>query len=66
MEKQIQIQFRLLDVKQLQFVSLTNQWPDGELQITKQLQCNAVAAQRAVVLRVYTRQLERNVSATGR
>ena len=41
MEKQIQIQFRLLDVKQLQFVSLTNQWPDGELQITNQLQFNA-------------------------
>ena len=28
-QKQIQIQFRLMDVKQLQFVNLANEWPEG-------------------------------------
>ena len=28
-QKQIQVQFRLLDVRQLQFATLTNEWPDG-------------------------------------
>ena len=47
-QKQIQIQFRLLDVKELQFVTLTNKWPDGELQINNQLQFNADVDKRIV------------------
>lgn len=48
MEKQIQIQFRLMDIQQLQFVNLANQWPDGELQINNQLQFNCETDKRIV------------------
>lgn len=48
MEKQIQIQFRLLDIEQLQFVNLANQWPEGELQINNQLQFNCETDKRIV------------------
>lgn len=48
MEKQIQIQFRLMDIQQLQFVNLANQWPEGELQINNQLQFNCETDKRIV------------------
>ena len=47
-QKQIQIQFRLMDVRQLQFVNLANEWPEGELQINNQLQFNAETDKRIV------------------
>ena len=47
-QKQIQVQFRLLDVRQLQFATLTNEWPDGELQITNQIQFNGETDKRIV------------------
>ena len=31
-KKEIQLQFRLQDVRLLQFVNLSNGWPEGELQ----------------------------------
>ena len=47
-QKQIQIQFRLMDVKQLQFVNLANEWPNGEMQINNQLQFNCDTEKRVV------------------
>lgn len=47
-QKQIQVQFRLLDVQQLQFVNLSNAWPEGEMQINNQLQFNAETDKRIV------------------
>lgn len=47
-QKQIQVQFRLLDVRQLQFATLTNEWPDGELQITNQIQFSSETDKRIV------------------
>jgi hypothetical protein len=47
-QNQIQIQFRLVDVKELQFVNLANEWPEGELQINNQLQFNCDTEKRAV------------------
>lgn len=47
-QKQIQIQFRLLDIQQLQFVNLANEWPEGEMQITNQLQFNSETDKRIV------------------
>jgi len=47
-QKQIQIQFRLMDVKQLQFVNLANEWPEGEMQINNQLQFNSENDKRIV------------------
>ena len=47
-KKQIQVQFRLLDIKQLQFATLTNEWPDGELQITNQIQFSSETDKRIV------------------
>ncbi len=47
-QKQIQVQFRLLDVRQLQFATLTNEWPEGELQITNQIQFNSETDKRIV------------------
>lgn len=47
-QKQIQIQFRLTDMQQLQFVTLTNEWPEGELQISNQLQFNCETDKRIV------------------
>lgn len=48
--RQIQIQFRLVDVKELQFVKLCNEWPEGELQINNQLQFNCDTANRVVTI----------------
>ena len=47
-QKQIQIQFRLADVKPVQFVKLTNEWPEGEQQISNQLQFNSDTDKRIV------------------
>lgn len=47
-QKQIQIQFRLMDVKQLQFVNLSNEWSEGEMQINNQLQFNCETDKRVV------------------
>ena len=47
-QKQIQVQFRLLDVRQLQFATLTNEWPEGELQVTNQIQFNSETDKRIV------------------
>ena len=50
MEKQtqIQIQFRLTDVRPLQFVNLSDGWPEGEQQISNQLQFNSDTDHRIV------------------
>ena len=47
-QKQIQIQFRLIDVQELQFVNLSKQWPEGELQVNNQLQFNCETEKRIV------------------
>ncbi len=46
--KQIQVQFRLVDLHQLQFVSLANEWPEGDMQITNQIQFNSDTENRRV------------------
>jgi len=46
--KQIQVQFRLMDLQQLQFVSLANEWPEGDMQITNQIQFNSDTEKRIV------------------
>ena len=43
-KKQIQLQFRLKDVRLLQFVNLSNGWPEGDMQIGNQIQFNADTA----------------------
>lgn len=47
-QKQIQIQFRLVDIQELQFVNLSKQWPEGELQVNNQLQFNCDTEKRMV------------------
>lgn len=47
-QKQIQIQFRLMDVRQLQFVNLANEWPEGEMQVNNQIQFNCDTTARTV------------------
>ncbi len=47
-QKQIQIQFRLVDVQELQFVNLSKQWPEGELQVNNQLQFNCETDTRLI------------------
>lgn len=47
-QKQIQVRFRLTDVSQLQFVKLTNEWPEGEMQIGNQLQFSSQTEKRVV------------------
>ena len=47
-QKQIQIQFRLVDVQELQFVNLSKQWPEGELQVNNQLQFNCETDKRLI------------------
>ena len=46
--KQIQVQFRLVDLRQLQFVNLSSEWPQGEMQITNQIQFNSDTEKRTV------------------
>ena len=46
--KQIQVQFRLVDLRQIQFVNLANEWPQGEMQITNQIQFNSDTEKRIV------------------
>lgn len=47
-ENQIQIQFKLVDVQQIQFATLTNEWPEGEMQIANQIQFNSDNDKRIV------------------
>lgn len=47
-QKQIQIQFRLMDVKEVQFVNLASEWPEGEMQISNQIQFNCDTDKRTV------------------
>ena len=47
-QKQIQVRFRLTDVSQLQFVKLTNEWPEGEMQIGNQINFNSDTDKRLV------------------
>ncbi len=45
-EKQMQIQFKLMDVEEIQFQNLTNGWPEGELQVSNQMQFQAETDKR--------------------
>ncbi len=47
-QKQIQVNFRLTDVREVQFVKLANEWPEGEMQIGNQLQFSAETDKRVV------------------
>ncbi len=46
--KQIQVHFKLTDVQEVQFASLVNEWPQGEQQVTNQLNFNAETDKRIV------------------
>ena len=48
-KKEIQLQFRLQDVRLLQFVNLSNGWPEGEWQLGNQIQFHADTAKRVVL-----------------
>lgn len=48
MEKDIQIQFRLTDLRLLQFATLTDKWPEGEMQISNQINFSSETDQRLV------------------
>lgn len=47
-QKQIQVNFRLTDVREVQFVKLANEWPEGEIQIGNQLQFSSDTEKRIV------------------
>lgn len=47
-QKQIQIQFKLNDVRQVQFATLCNEWPEGELQVGNQINFSSDTQQRLV------------------
>lgn len=47
-QKQIQIQFKLNDVRQVQFATLCNEWPEGELQVGNQINFNCDTQNRIV------------------
>ncbi len=47
-EKQIQVQFKLKDVQEVQFATLVNEWPGGEMHVANQLQFNAETDKREV------------------
>ena len=47
-QQQIQIQFKLNDVRQVQFVSLCNEWPEGELQVGNQINFSSDTQNRLV------------------
>ncbi len=47
-QKQIQIQFKLNDVRQVQFVTLCNEWPQGEMQVGNQINFSSDTQQRLV------------------
>ncbi len=48
MEKKIQLQFKLLDVEEVQFATLVNEWPQGEMQVQNQLHFSAETDKRIV------------------
>lgn len=47
-QQQFQVQFRLMDIRQLQFVNLSNEWSEDEMQINNQLQFNCETDKRVV------------------
>ena len=47
-QQQIQIQFKLNDVRQVQFVTLCNEWPKGEMQVGNQINFSSDTQQRLV------------------
>ena len=47
-QQQIQIQFKLNDVRQVQFVTLCNEWPEGELQVGNQINFSSDTQNRLV------------------
>jgi hypothetical protein len=47
-QKQIQIQFRLVDVQEMSFVNLYKHWPEGELQVNNPLKFNCDTEKRVV------------------
>ena len=47
-QKQVQIQFKLVDVRQVQFATLCNEWPKGEMQVGNQINFNADTEKRLV------------------
>ena len=47
-QKQIQIQFKLVDVRQVQFATLCNEWPEGDMQIGNQINFSSDTQNRVV------------------
>ena len=47
-QKQVQIHFKLVDVHQVQFATLCNEWPKGEMQVGTQINFNADTEKRMV------------------
>ena len=47
-QRQVQIQFKLADVHQVQFATLCNQWPTGEMQVGTQINFNSDTEKRLV------------------
>lgn len=47
-QQQIQIQFKLNDIRQVQFVTLCNEWPEGEMQVGNQINFSSDTQNRLV------------------
>ncbi len=47
-QQQIKVQFRLTDIEEKQFVTLVNEWPQGEMQVSNQIQFNVDTESRIV------------------
>lgn len=47
-QQSIQIQFRLVNVEEVQFTTLTNEWPEEEMQVNNQLSFNVETDKRTV------------------
>ena len=47
-QQQIQIQFKLNDVRQVQFATLCNEWPEGELQVGNQIHFSSDTQNRLI------------------
>lgn len=47
-QNQIQLQFKLNDVRQVQFVKLCNEWPGGEMQVGNQINFSSDTEKRLV------------------
>ncbi len=46
--KQIEIQFKLVDVVEVQFATLVDEWPEGDLRVSNQLRYQAETDKRRV------------------